>query len=83
MPLQAIGDPSVSTIIAIADQRFLPSTLNSYDPAPKARRQRESVLSSLPGSSTPGVGSKPGEPGGYLPTVFCEILIVSRFTLKC
>jgi hypothetical protein len=41
--------------------------------------QRESVLSSLPGSSTSGVGSKLAGEVGILTAVSCEILIVSRF----
>ena len=51
--------------------------------APNARRQRESVLSSRPGSSTSGVGSKLAGEVGAADTKCCESLIVSRFTPKC
>jgi hypothetical protein len=62
------------------------ANLEALSSAPSRGRrplQRESVLFSLPGSSTSGVGSKPGGDIGTLATVSCETLIVSRFTAIC
>ena len=94
-PIEAIVHPDKRTNLPTADassirhaRRTTPSPRSSTLPinpnsSPKARRQRESVLPSPFGSSTSGVGSKLAGEVGILTAVSCEILIVSRSTLKC